>query len=118
MTVSDMPQHERPLSEQYRVVAKQFAEAYGQASFMENTRTGMLARMVKKRLASANAKTSIAAAEADAKASDEWFAFNQELAKAKERVEILRAQKKYIEMQGWEQTNANADTRTERRMSR
>ena len=118
MSVTEMPQHERPLSEQYRIVAHQFADAFGRASFMENTRSGMLARMTKKIIATSNEKISRAAAESEARASDEWFEFNENLAKAKERVEILRAQKKYIEMQQWEMTDANANVRTERRMSR
>ena len=113
MTVTEMPQIERPLSEQYRIVAKRFAEAYGQATFMENTRTGTLARMVKKIIAESNEKISQAKAENEAKASEEWFCFNDELAKAKERVEVLRAQKKHIEMQAWERTNADANKRKE-----
>lgn len=116
MTVTEMPRHERPLSEQYRVVAEQFGEAYRQASFMENTRSGMLARLIKKEMASSNEKLTRATAELNVKASDAWFEFNDELAKAKERVEILRAQKKFIEMRQWEQADANANVRAEKRM--
>jgi hypothetical protein len=113
MTVTEMPQIERPLSEQYRIVAKQFAEAYGRATFMENTRSGELAKMIKKRMDEANEKITRATAEMDVKASEDWYDFNERLALAKEKVEILRSQKKYIEMQAWERTNADANKRKE-----
>lgn len=117
MTITEMPAHERPLSEQYRLVAKRFAEAYGQATFMENTRSGELSKLIKKRMETANEKITRAAAEMDVKASEEWYDFNHRLAQAKEHVEILRAQKKYIEMQAWERTDANANRRKEMGMS-
>ena len=113
MTVTDIPASERPLSEQYRIVAKQFASAYGQATFMENTRSGELAKMVKKRMDEANEKITRATAEMEVKASEPWYDFNERLALAKEKVEILRAQKKYIEMVQWERNNADANRRKE-----
>ena len=113
MTVTEMPASERPLSEQYRIVAKQFAAAYGQATFMENTRSGELAKLIKKRMDEANEKITRATAEMDVKASDAWYDFNERLAIAKEKVEILRAQKKYIEMVQWERNNADANRRKE-----
>lgn len=116
MTVADLPARERPLSEQYRIVAKAFAEAYGDASYLRNTRTGELAKMVKRIMGQSNEKMSNAKAEMEAKASDHWFDFNLKLAKAEERVEVLRAQKKYLEMLQWEHTDANANIRAEKRM--
>ena len=111
--MTDLPQQDRPLSEQFRIVAKAFATAYGDMSMLENTRTGELAKLIKKHMAESNEKVSHAAADMHVKASDEWFAINRKLADAKEKVEVLRAQKKYIDMQSWERQNADANRRKE-----
>lgn len=116
MSVSEMPQRERPLSEQFRIVAKQYAEAVGKHNLKENTRTGQLARLTKLIMERSNEKISRAEAEFQARASDEWFQFNMELAELKERVEVLRAQKRYIEFVQWERTDVNANARAERKM--
>ena len=104
------------IPEQYRLAGEAFAEAYSQSSFMENTRSGTLARLTKQHQEQSNQKISHAAAENAAKASDEWFEFNWQLAKAKEKTEVLRSQKKYIELVAWEQNDKNATHRIERKL--
>ena len=104
------------LSEQYRVKAIEFAKAFGRSSYLESIRTGTLARLIKHHQDTSNEKISHSAAESAAKASEEWFIFNQELAEAKEQTEILRAKKKYIEFMHWEAQNADANKRSEMKL--
>jgi hypothetical protein len=118
MTVSDMPQHERPLSEQFRVVAKQYVAAKKQARFMERTRSATRDRMAARIMRESIGKEKITKAQAifSVQISDEWMQYNLDLADAEEKADILFAQKEFIRLQQWEMTDANANIRTERKM--
>jgi len=118
MTVTEMPQHERPLSEQFRVVAKQYVAAKKQARFMERTRSATRDRIAARIIRESKEKITKAQAIFNVQISDEWMQYNQDLADAEEKADILFAQKEFIKIQQWEMTDANANVRTERKMSR
>jgi hypothetical protein len=58
--VTDMPERERPISEQFRIVAKQWAEANAAAKLLEETRQSVFSRIVmnrrEERIAAVDAK--------------------------------------------------------------
>ena len=111
----DMPEHERPLSEQFRVVAKQHVAARKQARYMERTRSAMRDRMVARVMSESSVKTTKAEALFRVQISDEWLQYNRDLADAEEKADILFAQKEYIALVQWERNNENANARHERR---
>lgn len=131
--VTDMPERERPISEQFRIVAKQWAEANAAAKLLEETRQSVFSRIVinrrEERIAAVDEKTvtgkrpwteagSISAAEHIARASDEYSEHVYEMCKARAKADLLRVQMKYLEMvfSEWQSTDANA--RRERHMGR
>ena len=113
MSVSSMPERERSLSEQYRIVAKKWVDADGAARMLEETKTSVLSQMMK-----ALGDKPAAHAERDVKASDEWREFISSMVEARTKANLAKVQLEYIRMKFNEWQAMDATSRAEMRMSR
>jgi hypothetical protein len=109
--VREMPENEKPLSEQFRLVAKEWVELDGAARLLEECKTATLSTMMK-RLGDMPA----AHAERDVKASTEWRDYLEKMVKTRTAANLKRVQMKYIDMKQQEWTSAEANARSERRL--
>ena len=111
-TVRDLPRDQRPLSEQFRIVSKQWGDADNAAFLMDEMKTTVLAQR-KADLISINPKLSDAAAERMVKADPEWEKYIREMCAHRSRANLLRQQLRYIEMRHREWISADANARKE-----
>ena len=95
---------ERPLSEQFRLVAKKWVDADAAASLLEETKSAVLARMM-----SAQGDMPVNRAELNVKSSEEWMEFITNMVKAREKAALLKVQLEYIRMcfNEWQSHAAN-----------
>ncbi len=101
----------RPHSEQYRIIAKQWVDADAAASLLEECKTPTLSQ---KMLALGDMPVS--RAEMIVKASQEWHDYIKIMVEARKRANLLRAQREFIEMQAHEHQSAEASKRAEMRL--
>lgn len=102
---------DRPLSEQFRLVAKKWVDADSAASLLEETKSAMLARMM-----SAFGDIPVNRAELNVKASEEWLDFITKMVKARERAALLKVQLEYIRMRFNEWQSHAANRRAEMKL--
>lgn len=112
-SVTEMPERERPISEQYRVVAKTWADAEAAAHVLEETKSAVFAQKCV-----ALGDMPVNRAEQTVKASSEWFEHLEKIVGARREANLKKVQLEYIRMKfsEWQATDANS--RSERRMSR
>lgn len=116
-SVSDMPEHERPLSEQWRIVSKEHVRLDAEADLLRELRDANLERM-KLKLIDTDPKLSDAKAERLVKASAEWEVYIRGMVAAREKANLQKAKMKWIEIRIWEQNSEQANARNERRLNR
>jgi hypothetical protein len=104
-------EHNAPLSEQYRVVAKSWVDAEAAASLLEETKSAVLARMML-----AQGDMPVSRAEMNVKASDEWREFIQKMVEAREKAAFLKVKMEYIRMRASEQQSIEATKRAEMKL--
>ena len=97
----EMPEGQRPLSEQFRVVAKRWATADAAAYLMHESKASVLSQMT---LAiydtpATDKRPAVAVAEMRARASDDWHKYLQDMGNAKREANLLKVQLDYIRMQ-------------------
>ena len=102
---------ERPLSEQFRLVAKKWVDADAAASLLEETKSAVLARMM-----SAQGDMPVNRAELRVKSSEEWFDFITNMVKAREEASMLKVQMDYIRMRHSEWQSHAANRRAEMKL--
>ena len=111
--VQDMAPAERPISEQFRVVAKQWVDADAAASLLEDTRQSVFSQLVLN-----STDTSIARAEHTARASAPYREHIELQTEARRHANLLKVQMRFIEMKFSEWTSADANARREMQMGR
>jgi hypothetical protein len=111
--VTEMPEHERPLSEQYRLVAKVWVDAEKAAAILEESKSAVLSQMML-----AKGDVPVSKAEMQAKGSPEWQEYLDKMVSARAEANLRKVQMKYIEMRFSEWQSGDANQRAERRMSR
>jgi len=111
----ELPVSDRPISEQYRIVAKEWVDAEAAAHLLEETKSVVLEQRKNALIASTN--ISDAAAERLVKASDEWHEHVKVICRARAKANLLRVKLKYVEMRHREWVGANADARAELRLA-
>lgn len=100
-----------PLSEQYRIVAKQWVDADAAANLMEESKSAFLAqRMVEL------GDAPISRREMEVKASAEWLDYVQQMCEARKRASLLKVQLEYIRMQFSERQSDEATKRAEMKL--
>ena len=114
-SISQLPQDQRPLSEQYRLIAKRWANADNAAHILEELKTTALEQR-KSNLIEADPTLSETKAERLAKAADDWAKYIRDMCAARGRANLLKQQLKYIEMRHREWIAADANARSERKL--
>ena len=99
------------ISEQYRLIAKQWVEADGAARLLEETKTAVLAQWVKK-----HGDMAVNAAEREVKSSPEWEEFIAKMVDARTAANLKKVQLEFIRMKSAEQQSAEASKRAEMRL--
>lgn len=106
-----MNAHNQPISEQFRIVAKQWVDADNAARLLEETKTAVLSQKMK-----ALGDVPAAHAERDVKASEEWQDHIRKMVEARSHANRLKVQLEYIRMKFSEQQSFEATARAERRL--
>lgn len=106
-----MNAHNQPISEQYRLVAKEWVSADGAASLLEETKSAVLSQMMARL-----GDMPVSKAEMQVKASPEWHDYVTKMVKARETASLLKVKLEYIRMKFAENQSFEATARAERRM--
>lgn len=109
----DMPEHERPISEEFRLVAKAWVDAESAASLLEETKSATLAEKMQ-----ALGDMPVNRAELTVKASKDWHEHLAKISEARREANLRKVQMEYVRMKFSEWQAADANSRNERRMSR
>jgi hypothetical protein len=100
-----------PISEEYRIVAKQWTDAEAAASLLEDTKSAVLSQMMV-----ALGDMPISRAEMQVKASDDWSDFIHKMVEARKKANLLKVQLEYIRMRSSEWSSLEASKRAEMRL--
>ncbi len=100
-----------PISERYRVVAKEWVELEAAANMLETTKSSVFSQLVVKQ-----GDLAVNRAELNVKASQEWMAHVEMIAEARKAANLAKVRLEYIKMQFSEQQSAEANARAERKM--
>lgn len=108
-----MPETERPISELFRVAAKEWVEADKLANLAEELKSAKLSEMILR-----DATLSINRAEAQAKASTEWREYIDDMVSKRSAANLARVKVEWLRMRERELDRADWAQRTERKMGR
>lgn len=106
-----MPDNDRPISEEYRIIAKKWVDADAAANFLEETKSSVLARRMVML-----GDMPVSKAEMTVKASDDWRSFIDEMVNARKEAAKLKVQLEYIRMRFSEWQSIEASKRAEMRL--
>lgn len=100
-----------PLSEQYRVTAKEWVEADAAATLLEETKSAVLSQKM-----AALGDMPVSRAEMQVKASDEWSDHIGQMVKAREQANLLKVKMEWLRMRFSEWQSAEATKRAEMKL--
>jgi len=100
-----------PISEKFRLVAKEWVELDAAASLLEETKSATLSQMMV-----AQGDMPVSKAEMLTKASPEWEEFVVKMVEARKAANLSKVKLEYIRMQHSEEQSREATARAERRM--
>lgn len=100
-----------PISEQYRIVAKQWVDAEAAASLLEDTKSAVLSQRM-----AALGDMPVSKAEMTVKASTEWREFIEQMVEARKSANRLKVQLEYLRMRSGEWQSAEATKRAEMKL--
>ena len=100
-----------PISEQYRLVSKEWVDAEAAASMLEECKTPTMAQ----RMAELG-DIPVNRAETTVKASPEWHEYIRSMVEARKRANLLKCKLEYVRMRFSEQQSHEATARSERRL--
>jgi hypothetical protein len=115
MTVTELPVQERPISEQFRLVAKKYVEADSAARLLEEMKTTTLEQQ-KQDLIEAEGDMPDSHAERRVKSSPKWAEYIKSMVDARTDANLKKLQMEYLRMRFTEQQDANASARAEMRL--
>jgi hypothetical protein len=101
----------KPLSEQYRLIAKQWVAAEAAASLLEETKSAFLAKMM-----TSLGDMPVSRAEMQVKADARWYRFIEGMVEARSNAALLKVQLEYVRMRHSEQQSEEASKRAEMRL--
>jgi hypothetical protein len=110
-----MPAKEQPISEQFRIVAKQWCDADAAASLMEELKTTTLEKM-KSDLIERDGPMPDNTATRLAKCNSEWTDYLTQMCKHRAEANRLKCQMEYIRMRHREWIGADATARAEMKL--
>jgi hypothetical protein len=102
---------DKPLSEQFRIVAKQWVDADSAANLLEETKSAYLARLM-----AGQGDMPVSRAEMNVKASENWMEHITKMVTARERASLLKVQLEYLRMRFNEWQSDTATRRAEMRL--
>jgi hypothetical protein len=102
---------DKPLSEQFRIVAKQWVDADSAANLLEETKSAYLARLM-----AGQGDMPVSRAEMNVKASESWMEHITKMVTARERASLLKVQLEYLRMRFNEWQSDTATRRAEMRL--
>jgi hypothetical protein len=112
--ITSLPASERPISEQFRIIARQFADVDAAANILEGTKRDVLESIKSRIVAGSDMPDN--KAERLARCSDEWKEFKASMLENRNKATRLKLQLEFIRMKFSEQLDANANARRERGM--
>lgn len=113
-----IPQRDRPLSEQFRLVALEFADADAAATLLEELKSATLEKLKGKVMATHDGSMPESKAERLAKSGPEWETYVRQMCEARAKATKKRLQLAYIKMQFTEWQAADASARAEYKLGR
>jgi hypothetical protein len=116
--IRDVQQSDQPISEQFRIVAKQQVEADGAASLMEEMKTTTLEQMKSQIVKDHDVSMADNKAERLAKCTPEWTEYLRTMVSLRTKANLLKAQCEYLRMREREADRMGWYERTERKMGR
>lgn len=105
------PNPNHPLSEQYRIAAKEWVDAEAAASLLEDTKSAVLAQKM-----TALGDMPVSRAEMQIKASPEWTDHISKMIAARKHANWLKVKLEYLRMRASEWQSAEASKRAEMRL--
>ena len=102
---------DKPLSEQYRIVAKKWVDADGAANMLEETKSAILSKMMVDL-----GDMPVSKAEMQVKASDAWREHITQMVEARSQASLLEVQMEYIRMKFHEWQSHAANRRAEMKL--
>ena len=102
---------DKPLSEQYRIVAKKWVDADGAANMLEETNSAVLSKMMVNL-----GDMPVSKAEMQVKASDAWREHITQMVEARSQASLLKVQMEYIRMKFHEWQSHAANRRAEMKL--
>lgn len=115
--MTEMPEHERPLTEQFRIVALKYVDADAAARMLEETKTTTLERM-KSDLIAERGEMPDNKAERLVKSGDDWTEYLARMVNARTESDKLKLHLEFIRMQERYQDRMSWLDRSERKMGR
>lgn len=103
---------DRPLSEEYRLAAKQWVEKEAAASLLEETKSAVLAEHM-----AILGDLPVSRAEMQVKASAEWREFVETMVDARREANLAKVRLEWVRLKHAEQQSAEASRRAEMRLT-
>lgn len=100
-----------PISEQYRLTAKEWVEADAAANLLEETKTAVLAQHMK-----AMGDMPVSKAEMAVKSTADWHQYLTEMVEARKRANLLKVKMEWVRMKFMEWNSENATRRAEMKL--
>ena len=101
----------QPISEQFRLSAKDWVEKDSAANLLEETKSAVLSQMMARL-----GDIPVSHAERTVKASEEWKDYITKMVKAREAANLAKVRCEYIRMKFHEQNSSEATKRAEMRL--
>lgn len=100
-----------PLSEQYRLTAKEWVEADAAASLLEETKTAVLSQHM-----AAMGDMPVSKAEMAVKSTADWHRYLSDMVEARKKANLLKVKLEWVRMRFSEWQSAEASKRAEMRL--
>jgi putative sterol carrier protein len=104
-------QANHPISEQYRLIAKDWVEKDSAANLLEETKSAVLSQMMARL-----GDIPVSHAERAVKSSEEWMDFITKMVRAREAANLAKVRCEFIKMKFSEWQSHNANKRAEMRL--
>mgnify|MGYP003347377686 CR=1 FL=1 len=111
--VREMPESERPISEQFRIVAKKWVDADAAANLLEDTKSSVLSQLIMKQIG-----VPVTRAEHVARASQDYLDHIAAMVEARKQANLLKVQMEFLKMRFHEWNSSDANQRAEKKFTR
>jgi len=115
--IGEIPKKDRPISERYRLAGLDFAEKHKAARLLEECKSACLSQMIAKYIAE-NGPMPFNRAENSVKASQEWEDYVTQMVEARYQADRAKVFRDTLDMLFAEWNSAEANARSERKLTR